>query len=195
MDRTKVVIGIFIGLIVLCACCCLVGTVVSPMMMGTLLERSASTTEDPAQVSQIAENIVTYQLPSGYEEQFGLSFFGFDMVAFGKEDFSGQIFVLMQVPDMFGLSPEEMAQQIEQSLQQQTGRQTVNMQVVDTIQTTIRDQNVTLTVQEGTDAEGTSIRQITGAFAGRNGAAMLMIIGPTQSWNQEAVNSFLASLR
>jgi hypothetical protein len=196
MNRTtKIVIGVIVGLLVLCGCCCLAGSVATPMLLGPVMEQAASMTENPQEIAQIAGNIVDYELPSGYTEQFAMSFLGFDIVAFGQEDMSEQIIILMQMPEMFGLNPDEMMREMEKSLQQQTGQQAVDMQYVDSVQTTIRDQNVTLTVQEGTDGDGTAIRQVTGVFAGQNGVAMLMIVGPTQTWDQEVVDTFLSSLR
>ena len=196
MSRTtKIVIGVIVGLIVLCGCCCLAGSIATPMLLEPLMEQAASTTEDPQEIAQIAGRIVDYQLPADYGEQFAMSFFGFDIVAFGKDDMSGQVIVMMQMPEMFGLDPDEMMREMEQSLQQQTGQKFGDLQYIDTIQTTIRDQNVTLTVQEGTDENGTTIRQVTGIFSGKNGVAMLMIVGPTQTWDQQMVDEFLSSLR
>ena len=196
MSRTtKIVIGVIVGLIVLCGCCCLAGSIATPMLLGPLMEQAASTTEDPQEIAQIAGRIVDYQLPADYGEQFAMSFFGFDIVAFGKDDMSGQVIVMMQMPEMFGLDPDEMMREMEQSLQQQTGQKFGELRYVDTVQTTIRDQNVTLTVQEGTDENGTTIRQVTGIFSGKNGITMLMIVGPTQTWDQQMVDEFLSSLR
>jgi len=196
MSRTsKIVIGVIVGLIVLCGCCCLAGSIATPMMLGPLMEQAASTTENPQEIAQIAGRIIDYDLPAGYGEEFAMSFFGFDIVAFTRDDSSGNIIIIMQMPEMFGLDPDEMMREMERSLQQQTGQEIGNLQYVDTIQTTIRDQNVTLTVQEGTDANGTTIRQITGVFEGENGIAMLMIVGPSQTWDQQTVDEFLSSLR
>jgi hypothetical protein len=196
MSRSaKIIIGVVVGLIILCGCCCLTGSIAGPMMMGSMMEQVATTTENPQEIAQIADRIVDYQLPANYGEEFAMSFFGMDIVAFGKEDLSGNVIIMMQIPEMFGLDPDQMMQEMERSLQQQTGRETVAMQYVDTIETIIRDQNVDLTVQEGTDSRGTAIRQITGVFAGENGMAVLMIMGPIQGWDQQAVDTFLSSLR
>ena len=195
MSRTtKIVIGVIVGLIVLCGCCCLAGTVATPMLLGPLMDQAASTTEDPQEIAQIAGRIVDYELPADYGEEFAMSFFGFDIVAFARDDTSGNVIIMMQMPEMFGLEPDEMMREMERSLQQQTGQEFGDLQYVDTIQTTIRDQPVTLTVQEGTDSNGRTIRQITGIFPGENGIAMLMIVGPTQNWDQQTVDEFLSSL-
>jgi hypothetical protein len=196
MSRTaKIIIGVIAGLIVLCGCCCLTGAVAAPRIVGPLMEKGASVTENPQEITQIANKIVDYQLPTGYGEQFAMSLFGMDIVAFGKDDLSGNVIILMQMPEMFGLSPAEMMAEMEKSLQQQTGQQVGDLQYIDTLQTIIRDQNVSLTVQEGVDSNGTAIRQITGVFPGKNGMAMLMIMGATQTWDQQAVDAFLSSLR
>lgn len=195
MSRSaKIIIGVIVVLLGLCMCCCLAGSLTGPMMMGSIMEQVASATEDPQEVAQMAGNIVDYQLPPGYSEQYGMGFMGFDMVVLGTENLTEQAIMLMQVPEMLGLTPEDMIRTMEQSLQSQTGQENVSMYVVDTIETTIRDQNVTLTVMEGSDSNGYAIKQVTGVFRGNNGAAMLMIVGPQQSWNQETVDAFISSL-
>ena len=195
MSRTTKIVLITVAiLVILCVCVC-AGSSIAMRAAGPLMQQFTSMTEDPHEVAQIAHNIVDYQLPRGYREQFGISMFGFDMVAFGPENFTDQMIMLMQFPQFAGLNQAEMEQQMRQSLKEQTGQQDINWQVVDQLDATIRDQRVTLTVQEGTDSKGTVYRQMVGVFGGKNGTAMLMIMAEKQHWDQRAVNAFLASLR
>jgi hypothetical protein len=189
--NTAIVLGIIGGLVFLCICVGIIAYV-ALNQAGQAIEQAV--TEDPAQVAQIAQGMVEYNLPSGYREQFGMSFFGFDVVAFGP-DSTDQMIVLMQFPESAGLNQAEMEQQMKQSLQQQTGQQNIQMQVVEQIEATIRDQRVPLTISEGTNSAGTVIRQLSGVFQGKNGIVLLMIMGEKQRWDQGAVNAFIASLR
>jgi hypothetical protein len=194
--NTKIAIGIIAGLVFLCIC---IGGIIAyfalnraGQVIGEAVEGAIA--EEPAEVAQIAQGIVEYKLPPGYREQFGMSFFGFDMVAFGPAESTDQMIMLMEFPESAGLNQAEMEQQMKQSLQQQKGLQNIPMQEVDQVQRTIRDQTVTLTVSEGTDSDGTVMRQMSGVFQGKNGLVLLMIVSEKQNWDQRAIDAFIASL-
>ena len=194
--NTKIALGIIAGLVFLCICVGIIAYVAlnrAGQVVGEAVEGAIA--EEPAKVAQIAQGIADYKLPPGYREQFGMSFFGFDMVAFGPAESTDQMIMLMQFPESAGLNQAEMEQQMKQSLQQQRGRQDIPMQEVDQVQRTIRDQTVTLTVSEGTDSDGKTMRQMSGAFQGKNGVVLLMIMGQKQTWDQRAIDAFMASLR
>jgi hypothetical protein len=195
MSRTtKIILAIIASLVMLCIC---IGVVafIALRQAGQTLEQAG--TEDPAEVAKIARSIVKYELPAGYYGQVGATFFGFKMAAFiPPENFDGPVIMLMQVPRYFGLSQAEMEQQLQQMLQQETetGKQPIQMQVVDQMDRTIRDQTVTLTINEGTESDGTIMRQMSGVFQGKNGMVLLMIAGEKQHWDQGIADAFIASL-
>lgn len=194
--NTKIALGIIVGLVFLCICVGVIAYVAlnrAGQVVGEAVEGAIA--DDPAEVAQIAQGIVEYKLPPGYREKFGMSFFGFDMVAFGPAESTDQMIMLMQFPESAGLNQAEMEQQMKQSLQQQRGQQNIEMQIVDQIQRTIRDQTVTLTVSEGTDSDGTVMRQMSGVFQGKNGMVLLMIVNEKQHWDQGIADAFIASLR
>jgi hypothetical protein len=192
--NAKLIIGIIGSFVVLCLCAGVLAFFVFRSAT-PLLEQAVSMTEDAAEVAAIASGIVDYSLPAGYQEAFGMSFFNFDIVAFSSSASRRHMIMLMQMPPGAGLDQADMERQMEQSLQQQMGRRNYRVQVVDEITTTIRDQPVTLTVSEGTDDEGTAIRQVAGVFEGKNGVVLLMIMGPQQGWDQAGIDAFIASLR
>jgi ribosomal protein S6E (S10) len=194
--NTTIAISVIAGLVFLCICVGIIAYVAlnrAGQVVGEAVEGAIA--DDPAEVAQIAQGIVEYKLPPGYREQFGMSFFGFDMVAFGPAESTDQMIMLMQFPESAGLNQAEMEQQMKQSLQQQRGRQDIPMQEVDQVQRTIRDQTVTLTISEGTDSDGTAMRQMSGVFQGKNGAVLLMIVSKKQNWDQQAIDAFMTSLR
>lgn len=188
---TKIAIGVVAALVVLCVCLG-VASFGGLFYFGQQIAESA--TEDPAEVAEIASGIADYDLPPGFSEQFGMRFLIFDMVAFGSDD-NKQAILLMQFSEMIGMDQAEMEQQMNQSVQEQMGQQDLDLQVVDQTTTTIRDETVTLTIREGTDVDDETVRQITGAFPGKGGSALLMIVGPQQSWDQAAIDDFIASIR
>jgi hypothetical protein len=193
---TKIVLGIIAGLLVVCLCVGVVAAI-SLRSAGSLLQNMGSMTEDPQKVAQIAGNISDYKLPAGYSEQFGMSFFGFDMVAFGpaKSAKNQQVMMLMQFPKSLNINQADMEKQLQQSLERRTGQQEINLKVVAQDKATIRDQAVTLTVREGADKDGRTMRQESGVFQGKNGPTLLMIMGDKTAWDTQRVNAFIASLR
>jgi len=197
--NTKIILGVVIGLLLLCVC---VGVVAAIAMRagGSLVEQAVtkgmSISEKPEEVAKTAQGIVEYKLPAGYKEMFGMSFFGFDMVAFGPDQKSPeQIIMLMQFPKGISMSQDEMEKQMEQAFQQQTGQKGMNLKVTGQTTTTLRDQKVNFTIREGTDSEGKAVRQMSGVFEGKKGTVLLMIIGTPQTWNQGNIDAFIASLR
>lgn len=195
--NTKIVVIVVVVLLLLC-CCIGAGGFMAMRAGGSLLGQVASqgmsVTEKPEEVTQIARNMVDYNLPPDYQAQFGMNLFGFNMAAFGPADESTTI-MLMQFPAGLELDQAEMERQMQQALQRQIGQQELNLAVVDQITTIIRDQDVSLTVQEGTAGDGQPIRQISGVFQGKQGLVMLMVVGSPENWNQQAIDAFIASLQ
>ena len=190
---TKIAIGIVGGLAVLCICVAVIFFVAAGSV-GSMMTQAI--TEQPDQVAELAQEMVDYTLPAGYSEQFGMSFFGFNLVAFGTGRSSdNQMLVLMQFPQALGLDQAQMERQMQQSLEQQTGQRNTSLEVVEETTTIIRDQTVRLTIREGSDSNGVTMRQMTGTFQGKEGGVLLMIMGRTQDWDQAAVDAFIASLR
>jgi hypothetical protein len=193
--NTKIILTIVVILLLLCLCGC--GLIFFIFQsLGTMLEQSMVT--DPAGVANISESIADYELPAGYQEAFGMNLFGFSIVALVKGDLQGDadnLIMLMQIPAYMNMSEADMEQQLRQALERQTNTGDMQLTVVDQTTVTIRDQQVVLTISEGTDNEGEQIRQAMGLFQGKGGPTMLMIIGPTQSWDQAAIDQFLESIR
>ena len=73
---------------------------------------------------------------------------------------------------------EQVKEQMRQSFERQMGRRNVVMKLVDTKKMTIRGEETEVAYYEGTDDNGTALRQVITTFPGKNGIAMLMITGP-----------------
>lgn len=189
--NTKIVLGVIAGLLVLICVCSCAGIFLFMQSAGRFLERSAVT--DPGQVAAVASSITGYELPPGYSERLAMNLFGFSVVVF--TDQTEQMFImLMQFPEFAGLDQAEMERQLRQAVQGQAGAGDFQVEKVEQTTMIIRDQQVPVTISEGTDADGRNVRQVSGLFRGRSGPTLLMIFGPVQSWDQAAVESFLASL-
>jgi hypothetical protein len=192
--NTKTVLIVLGVVLVLCICSCVGFGIFAPAIGGMFMSQSVAT--EPADVAAIGSNIVDYETPPGYEAVFGMSFFGFDLVGLGSEKENPQMLIfLMQFPEWANADQASMEAQLEQSVNQQLDNREMQLETVGEEEVSIRDQPVTLTIREGTDADGDSMRQMTGIFQGKSGPTILMIMGNMESWDQAAVDQFLASIR
>jgi hypothetical protein len=170
---------------------------IAPRMAENFMENAI--VENPAEASAIADEIADFTLPSGYSAEMAMGFAGIRMVVIGPENFGksqGMIIMLMEYPAAFAGNPEDMKQQMEDSLAQQSGIRARNMSEVYIEEVVINGEKVELAVTEGTDDTGNDIRQIIGLFESKSGApAMLMMMGDPNSWDTEAYNSFIQSMQ
>ena len=164
------------------------------LQMGRQLQKGVKT--DPAGASQAAHAIVDYELPPGYQERMAMNFLVYSFVMIGPESpgtTTGPLIMLAQF-DVMGTSREQMEQQIRQSFEQQAGRRGVRMQVIKVEKMVIRGEEVEVTTFEGSDESGVVIRQLITTFPGKDGTAMLMIMGPAQGWDQDMIDEFIRSI-
>jgi hypothetical protein len=59
---------------------------------------------------------------------------------------------------------------------------------------TIRGEEVEVVTYEGADESGNTMRQVITTFPGKNGTAMLMIMGDPQNWDKEEIDTFIESI-
>lgn len=157
---------------------------------GRAVERAVVT--DPDKLAEVGRSIADYQLPSGYQEGFGVQLLGFKLVAYVRDE--RQHIMLMQFPAAAGLSQVEMEQELRQASQHETG-ELRDLRVVGRQEATIKGEKVVLVVSEGTDSQGEAYRMLSGIFQGRGGPTLLWIAGPVSSWDQAALDAFIASIR
>lgn len=153
---------------------------------------------DPAEVEQVGAQIAEYEVPEGYSHRMAMSMMGYDFVIIAPEgDGSGMMIMLAQFGQAFvqGSDPKAFQEQMQRSLEQQSGRRGLNLKAVETRTITIRDQEVEVTVFEGADENGISIRQMVASFATENGLGMVLIQGVAGVWDQDAADAFLESIR
>ncbi len=188
-------ITLIVVAVVLVVCC--LGAIVASLIVGRFAGQAFTT--DPNRARQVGHEIADYTLPAGYSEQAGMNMAGIRMVVIAQhaqtQSADEMAIIMMQFPASLNLSPEEMERQIGQQMERQFQRGNEQMQVVGTQPATIKGQTVTLTVSEGTGSSGVTHRQVTGVFPGKDGTAMLMAFGAKDTWNQQALDNFLASIR
>jgi hypothetical protein len=148
---------------------------------------------DPTAVAQMQEKIADFDVPPGYRTM-ALSMVIYDTVTLVPEETSGPMIILMQYNSLTPANREEIERGLRQAAEQQGQGSGVSMQVVDSFETVIRGDTVTVTVSEG-NGQGLTMRQWITIFEGNNGPVIFMAQGIAQQWDEQVLNDFLRSIR
>jgi hypothetical protein len=202
MGRMFLILGIIAAVCIML--CCGAGTWIFFKIRGGLKQ-------EPAEVLAVQEKIIDIDLPEEMRPAGGmdLDFFGvfaMQMAVFGDEvevpedqqgqeqaSFRGKFLMLMQM-HVAGQDPGAM----EAQLQTQSNAQGVDIEVTSHELRTIEidGREVEFDFAQGTNREdNTQIRMVRGAFPGRNGVVMLLLVVPEEQWNEEEVMTLLQSIR
>ncbi len=188
--NTKIVVGIIGGIL---GVCCLIA-IVAALVLPRMFQNFAEGIEDPAEAAEVAESIVDYDLPSGFEEQGAMNFLGFRMAFISGRDDQTMI-MLAEFPASLAGDEEQMQQQMRDAFANRTGSQNVSLEFVGSEDVTINGSETTLGTYEGTDGQGNNVRQIIGVFETKSGSpGMLMIFGNQDDWDEGGISRFLDSL-
>ena len=152
---------------------------------------------DPEAAAEVAHKIADYDLPEGYQEQMAMEimFYSFAVIAPQNSPGMSKGTVLMLAQFQAGVNQEQMEQQLRQSFEQQAGNRGLNMSLVNVEEKTIRGEETQVATYEGSDDKGHVFRQVIASFPGKDGTAMLMIMGPVELWDQDLVDAFIESIR
>ena len=178
-------------------CLCAVGVAVLVFMrMGQQFKEGVKT--DPQAASEAAHAIADYELPAGYEEKIAMDFFVYTMVMMGPEasttPSSAARPMIMLAQFQVATNQQQMEEQMRRSFEQQSGWRGLKMKVVDVKKMTLRGKQVDVTTFEGTDDNGFVMRQVLATFPGKDGTALLMIMGPAQTWDKDEIDQFVESI-
>jgi len=189
-------IWIGLGAAALFCLCAVVAAVLVFMRIGQQFREGMKT--DPQGASEAAHAIADYELPEGYEEKVAMDFFVYTMVMMGPEtsntpSSAGKPMIMLAQFQM-ATNQQQMEEQMRRSFEQQSGRRGLHMEVVEVKKMTIRGEEVEVATFEGTDDEGYVFRQVLTTFPGKDGTALLMIIGPAQTWDKEEIDQFIESI-
>jgi len=159
--------------------------------VGKTVEQGAN----PVAAAKAAHEIVDYDLPTGYREQMSVNIMVYSFVIIAPETSITKKPMIMLAQFKSTANPEQMKQQLRQSFEQQSGNQGTNMKLVDVKKMTIRGEETDVATYEGTDNAGNDMRQLITSFNGKNGTALLMVMGTVQGWDQKTIDSFIKSIR
>lgn len=196
-QTTKTILLIIGSLLVLCACgaAILMGT--GLWGFGKFVEFAEnSTTEDPQQVAQIAAGIADFEIPAGFSKQYGIEIAGFSMVQYmtGSED---TFIFVTQFPAGTSIQPEEMMRQIRDNARNPNSSwYNTDTRLVEQKPVTIRGEETTLSISEGTSENGELYRMLNAKFQGKGeGPSLLMIVGPADAWDMQMAEDFITSMQ
>jgi hypothetical protein len=164
-------------------------------MVGKSFGEKIQASNDPAQIATVADKIAKFEPPAGYTEQMGVDLGFYRMLALVPDDTSKPMIMLLGYNQSMGADSQQMQDQMQRSLEQQTGTPGVSWTTVDERTMTIRGQQVQVTVREGKAEGGFAMRQLFTIFEGENGTVMVMAQGDSASWDEEAIDQFLASIQ
>jgi hypothetical protein len=161
--------------------------VTSPiLMLGALFACTpiGTTTDTPSAIAD-------FDLPAGYTSGFISSMLGYTVEAYKGQNVPSHLYLIQSEKESDG---DQLAKMLKQLI---PGSSDPNMRmtVIENVPTTLRGQNVTLIVSEGVNSENSSYRQISAAFDGKGGPALLVYSKSVDAWDQTAVDEFLASIR
>lgn len=162
------------------------------LLLGQAACVDARTGTDPDRiVNKTAVLIADFALPDQYEPEFGLHALGYTAVAFSYEAHNGHLYLVQSEDEADGQALKSALADMVPGYQDAED----NFTVVEQQAVTIRGQETTLTISEGTDWDNKAVRQATAVFRGKAGPALLIFSEPADAWNQTAVDTFLASMQ
>ena len=144
-----------------------------------------------ASVDKAGATIADFDLPAGYTFEFSTSMLGYTVAAYKGPNGPSHLYLIQSERASDG---DELAKMLVQ-LVPSAGDPDSDMTVIENRLATIRGQDVTLIVSEGFNSENVPYRQVTAAFEGKGGPALLVFSETLGAWDQDTVDKFLASIR
>lgn len=189
--QTKIIIGVVAGVLVLCIAICLISGLWVNALGKNITGQAAP---NPEKAAQSASEIADFTPMNGFQPVSSLSILGYNMVIYSGGDQSPDVMILMQMPGNMEIN-DSTIQQMQKSMEQQSGRQMNNIKTIESRDLTIREKPARMIIQEGENENGATVRQMMLAFQGKGGIAMLMYASDASAWDQAAVDQMVESVR
>jgi hypothetical protein len=184
MNAAKVILGIGIALVVIVVA----GAVLTGGLFFSAGKAVAKSYGSPEKVSATASKIADFQVPDGFSQEYALEQFGITLAAYKGSDGHSHL-MLAQMPE----GTNDLESKLQTVVPGSVDR-TTRLNVVERREATVRGQQATLVISDGTNSDGQPYRQLTTSFQGKNGPAILVISRPSSSWNQADVDQLIASI-
>jgi hypothetical protein len=154
----------------------------------TILSLFACTTKSGEDAGSV---IADFDLPAGYSADFSSSMLGYTVAAFKGPNEPSHLYLIQSEKESDG---EELAKMLAQLVPGSSDPDS-RMTVIEKRPVTLRGHETTLIISEGVNSESVPYRQITVAFEGKGGPALLMFSETVNAWDEATVDEFLSSIR
>ena len=148
-------------------------------------------TDDSQHATKLASKIADFDPPAGYASEFSVEMAGYTLAAYKGASGPSHLYLIQSRKESDGKELERMLTQLAPGSSDANTRMTV----IENRTATVRGQEVAVVVSEGVNSESVSYRQVTVGFEGKGGPALLVLSETVESWDQEAVDTFLASIQ
>jgi hypothetical protein len=191
---------IVLGLLAVLGLCCIV-SIIAAVAGGAWFTSQVEQglVDDPEQAAEAGQSIVNYELPAGYREDGAINLLGLMEMVFitqGSTNTDEDMVIFLarfSIPGLSESDTDEMKEQMQQGFSGGSSSGGVSYTEVDSREITINGEPTTLTISEG-ESDGNTFRQAAAGFVSDGKPAMVMIMGPADAWDEDAVEEFLASL-
>jgi len=166
---------------------------IAVILLATLFACAPNVTmnSNPDDVANAASEIADFEPPAGYASEFTASLLGYTVAAYNPGDGHSHLYLIQSEKE----ADSEKLEQMLADLVPGSKNSNTRLTVVENRAATIRGQAATLVISDGVNSEGASYRQVTAAFQGKGGPALLVLSGPTEHWDQSAMDAFIASIK
>lgn len=183
----------------LLGCGCAVALVGAVAIGGIIWYASQSFTQDPVKAKEIADSIVSFDVPDGHRMIFGMAppFIGWKMAAFGNKPQNPDTMCMMMLfPKSMSVNRSQMEAQMNAQAQQRGaggGQLTVEDKSEGSM--TVAGQETKLIEKVLVNQQGGGkVKQYTFMLTQANGTVMIIFQSPLDDFDQAAWTSFVASL-
>ena len=142
-------------------------------------------------ISKAASDIADFNLPAGYTSEFTAQLGEYTAVAYNPGDGHSHLYLIQSEKE----TDREKLAQILTDLAPGTSDPNTRLSVVENRAATVRGQAATIVISDGVNHDGDTYRQITVAFQGKGGPALLVFSEPAERWDQSTVDALIASIQ
>lgn len=187
----KVILGVIAGLVIACIALAVGG---AALLGWTGAQVAKVITTSPQQAEQMAAEVAEFDLPTGYQAQYGIRAIGVSVSSYTTADPSQHLFIA-QAGQGSNLDAEDVQRMVSESQPNPKAGSDKEVKVVREEELTVRGKPARLIVSEAINSEQQPYRTMTVLFEGKGGPALVSISSPTATWDEEAATAFIASIR
>lgn len=166
--------------------------IISAILLVVLTACGTAPAEDSNKnVTDTAAMIADFEVPAGFTPELGAHLLGYSLASYKGAADPSHLYLIQSENKSDEAELQKMLEQMAPGASDRTTRTTV----IENRPVTVRGQEATLVISEGTNHEGLLYRQAMVAFEGKGGPAMLVFSDTLENWDLEAIEAFLTSIQ